>query len=187
MKYLEHYHQTVNAIQRTKLNPQITFPSTLNATPPNQTSAPASPTGDGAGREKISLLITSDPFAWPSANLRKAYMSGFSTSALRLKTTSHENTPNQIKLALKLYSIAQSCQNLCDPMDGSLLGSSVRRTFQARLLERVTTSSPRGSFQLTDRTCVSCVSYIGRQILYHWATWEAPILDLSQKAKKPEL
>ena len=24
-----------------------------------------------------------------------------------------------------------------------------------------------------DRTCASCVSCIGRQILYHWATWEA--------------
>ena len=26
------------------------------------------------------------------------------------------------------------------------------------------------------RTCVLCVSCIGRQILYHWATWEAPSL-----------
>ena len=163
LKYLEHYHQTINAIQRIKLNPQITFPSTLKAPPPNQTSAPASLTGHDTGREKISLLITPDPSAWPSANLRKVHMSGFSTSVLRLKTTSHENTPNQIKLALKLYSITQSCQNLCHPMEGSLLGSSVHGTFQARLLERVTTYSSRRSSQLTDRTCVSCVSYIGRR------------------------
>ena len=31
--------------------------------------------------------------------------------------------------------------------------------------------SSRGSSQPRDRTCVSC---IGRQTLYHWATWEAP-------------
>ena len=33
--------------------------------------------------------------------------------------------------------------------------------------------------KLLDRTCISCISSIsctGRQILYHWATWEAPIL-----------
>ena len=28
-------------------------------------------------------------------------------------------------------------------------------------------------FLTRDLTCVSCVSCIGRQILYHWATWEA--------------
>ena len=182
-EYLEHHHQTINAIQRIKLNPQITFPSTLKATPPNQTSALASLTGHDTGREKISLLIILDPSAWPRANLRKVRMSGFSTSAPRLETTSHENTSNQIKLALKLYSSTQSCPTLCDPMDGSLLGSSVHGTFQARILGRVTTSSSRRSFQLMDRTCVSCVSYTGRQILYHYATCEAPILDLSQKAE----
>ena len=30
-----------------------------------------------------------------------------------------------------------------------------------------------GSSQPRDQTCVSSVSCIGRQILYHWATWEA--------------
>ena len=31
----------------------------------------------------------------------------------------------------------------------------------------------RGICPTGDRTCISCVSCIGRQILYHWATWEA--------------
>ena len=33
------------------------------------------------------------------------------------------------------HSVAQSCPNLCDPVDGSLPGSSVHGTLQARILE----------------------------------------------------
>ena len=51
--------------------------------------------------------------------------------------------------------------------------SSVHRIFQARILEWVAISSSRGSSQPRDWTCVSCVSCIGRQILYHCATWGA--------------
>ena len=49
-------------------------------------------------------------------------------------------------------------------MDWSLPGSSVHKIFQARLLEWVAMSFSRGSSQPRDRTCVSC---IGRWILYH--------------------
>ena len=31
----------------------------------------------------------------------------------------------------------------------------------------------RGSSQSRDQTNISCISCIGRQIVYHWATWEA--------------
>ena len=62
---------------------------------------------------------------------------------------------------------------LCDPMDCSQLGSSVHGILQARILESVTISSSRGSSWPRDQTQVSCVSYIGRQILYYWATWES--------------
>ena len=48
---------------------------------------------------------------------------------------------------------------------------SVHRILQARILEWVAISFSRGSSRPRDRTCISC---IGRQILYHWATWEAP-------------
>ena len=36
---------------------------------------------------------------------------------------------------------------------------------------------PEGSSWPRDQTHVSCISFIGRQILYHWATWEAPLKD----------
>ena len=54
-------------------------------------------------------------------------------------------------------------------MDCSLPGSSVHGILQARILEWVAISSSRGSSQPRDSTCVSC---IGRQILYCWATRE---------------
>ena len=42
--------------------------------------------------------------------------------------------------------------------------------FQAKILEWVSISFSRGSSRPRDWTLISC---IGRQILYHWATWEA--------------
>ena len=61
---------------------------------------------------------------------------------------------------------AQSCPTLCDPMDCSLFGFSVYGIFQARILERVAISFTRGSSSPRDWTHVSCVSCIGRQVLY---------------------
>ena len=45
---------------------------------------------------------------------------------------------------LKLL-VAQLCRTLCDPMDGSLLGSSVHAILQARMLESAAIFSSRGS------------------------------------------
>ena len=72
--------------------------------------------------------------------------------------------------------------NVCSVMSDSLrphgyspLGSSVHRVPQARILEGVAISFSRGSSrdpqrdQIWGQTKVSCV---GRQILYHWATWK---------------
>ena len=50
-------------------------------------------------------------------------------------------------------------------------GSSVRGIFQARILECFGIAFSRGSSKPRDQTSVSC---IGRQILYHWAAWDAP-------------
>jgi len=55
-------------------------------------------------------------------------------------------------------------------MDYRLPGSSVHRIFQARILEWVAISFSRRSFRPRHQTKVSCID---RQILYHWATWEA--------------
>ena len=64
------------------------------------------------------------------------------------------------------WESAQLCPTLCDPTDGSLPGSVVHGIFQARILECVAMPSSRGSSRPRDQTCISYVSYIGRQILY---------------------
>ena len=66
-----------------------------------------------------------------------------------------------------------SCPTICNPIDSSLPGSSVHRIFQARIPEWDAISYSRGSSQARDWTCISCVSWIGRWILFHWGTWEA--------------
>ena len=67
-------------------------------------------------------------------------------------------------------SVTQSRRTLCNIINCRLPDSSVREILQARILEWVEISSPRGSSWSRDRTCIS---WIGMQILYHWATWEA--------------
>ena len=58
----------------------------------------------------------------------------------------------------------------CDSMDYSQPAFSVHGICQARILEWVAISSIRGSSQRGEWTCISC---IGRQILYRLATGEA--------------
>ena len=60
--------------------------------------------------------------------------------------------------------VAQSRLTLCDPMDCSPPGSSVRGILQARILEWVAILFSRDSSQHRGRTQVFC---IGRWILYH--------------------
>ena len=61
----------------------------------------------------------------------------------------------------------QSCPTLCDPVDCGLPGSSVHGILQARTMDWVAISSTRGSSQSRYWTCISNVSCIGRQVLYH--------------------
>ena len=61
---------------------------------------------------------------------------------------------------------------LCDPMAYSTPGCSVHVIAQTRILEWVATSQPN------DQARVSCVSCIGRQILYHCPTWEVLLVLL---------
>ena len=62
---------------------------------------------------------------------------------------------------------------LCNPMDCGPPGSSVHGIIPARILESVAISSSRESFWPGDQTCISG---IGRQILYH----EPPEKPISQ-------
>ena len=52
----------------------------------------------------------------------------------------------------------QSCLNLCNPMNYSPPGSSVHGILQARILERVSMPSSRGSSWPRDQTRVSCIA-----------------------------
>ena len=62
---------------------------------------------------------------------------------------------------------------LCEPMDSSPPASFVHEISQARIMAWVAISYSRGSSWPRDWTCVSCISCIGRQILYHCTTWQA--------------
>ena len=63
--------------------------------------------------------------------------------------------------------VAQSCLTLCNSMDYSPPGSSAHGILQARILEWVAIPFFRGSSPPRDQTQVSCISCMGRQILYH--------------------
>ena len=77
--------------------------------------------------------------------------------------------------------VTQSCLTLCDPMDCSLLGSSIHGVFQARILEWVAISFSRGIFltQGSNPGLLHC-----RQTLYHLShqrsLWRRRVFSNSQ-------
>ena len=77
------------------------------------------------------------------------------------------------KISYNLCACVLSHIWLCNPMDCSLPGSSVVGIFHARIQGWVASPSSRRPCQPRDGTHVSCVSCIGRRILYHCTTSEA--------------
>ena len=72
-------------------------------------------------------------------------------------------------------------------MDCSPPSSSVHGILQARILEWIVISSSREASQPRDQTCISC---IGKQILYHWSIWEAQNINyplIKEKKKNNEI
>ena len=69
---------------------------------------------------------------------------------------------------MHMCSVPQLCLSLYDPMDCSLLVSSLRGTIQERILERMTIFSSRGSFRSRDwsNPCLLC--------LLHWQVNSLP-------------
>ena len=67
--------------------------------------------------------------------------------------------------------VAQLYPNLCNLIDCSPPGFSVHGISQARILEWVAIFFSRGSSRPRNQNHISCT---GNQILYHWATREAP-------------
>ena len=83
--------------------------------------------------------------------------------------------PNKCQVILELLALFGQCSVMSDSLrlpDCSPPGSSVHGMLQARILEWVAVSYSRGPSAPRGWTHVSCVSCIGRQILYHWAIWE---------------
>ena len=71
---------------------------------------------------------------------------------------------NSVSETSRACSVVQSCPTLCNPMDYSPPGSI---GFFRQEIGWVAISSSRGSSRPRDRTRVSCVFCIGKQILYH--------------------
>ena len=67
--------------------------------------------------------------------------------------------------------VSKSCRALCNPMGYIPPGSSVHEISQTRILQWVSIFFSRGSSHPRDQTCVS---YFGRQTLYHWTIREGP-------------
>ena len=82
----------------------------------------------------------------------------------------------------KWSEVTQSCPTLCDPVDCSLLGSSARGIFEARMLEWVAISFSRGSSLHRDRTQVSCI--VGRCFTV-WATYPTSEIGVAAKRSYP--
>ena len=100
-------------------------------------------------------------------------------------------SPETVTIMLTSYNekkvkvlVIQSCPTLCDPMDCSLPGSSVRGILQAIILEWVTIPFFRGSSRASNWTQVS--STAGRFSTV-WAAREAqfPITVLTQSTTLP--
>ena len=77
----------------------------------------------------------------------------------------------------------QSCLSLCDPMDYSPWGRSVHGILQAKILERMSVPSSRGSSQPRNWTSFSYISCIGRQVLYHWCHLASPLKNGDSPSK----
>ena len=87
--------------------------------------------------------------------------------------TSEEQGVMRATSALSITLRAQSLQSgltLCNLMDCSPPGSSVRRILQARILEWVAKPSSKESSWPRGRTRVTCLYYIAGRFFTHWAT-----------------
>ena len=118
---------------------------------------------------EIRVWVTSLPLPHSNSSLRclcvrTTHWGVFKISDIGIS----EHAPLNINTLLLLST--QCYPTFWDLMDCSPPGSSLHRISQARILEWVAISSSRGSSRPRDWTCISC---IGRQILYHWATREA--------------
>ena len=70
----------------------------------------------------------------------------------------YQHLPISTHIYAVCVCVSQSCLTLCDPMDHTPPGSSVRGILQARILEWAAIPICRGSSWPRDWTCVSCIA-----------------------------
>jgi len=87
----------------------------------------------------------------------------------------HAKESNWTTFSCNMCVCARACLIVPDSLrPHGLCRIPVYGIFQARTLEGIAISYSRGSPQPKDWTLISCISCIGRWILYHWGTWGAP-------------
>ena len=118
---------------------------------PHGLYSPWNSPGQNTGVGSLSLL--QQIFPNPGTEPRSP---SFQVVSLPAEPQGEPSLPSELKWS----EVAQPCPTLCDPVDCSLPGSSVRGIFQARVLEWVSISFSRGSSRPGDWTWVSCI--VGR-------------------------
>ena len=131
----------------------------------------AGPPPAGPGEPRFEVITTSwghHCHKMTCTNVMKTqYSNHLNSSHYKMTSTKHHVNP-----CCYLFSRVQL---FSDPMDCSPPGSSVHGISQARILEWAAISFSKASSPPRDWTCISC---IGRWVLYCWATWEVPLLTL---------
>ena len=79
-------------------------------------------------------------------------------------------------MCVYVCACAQLCPTLCDAMDCSLPGSSVRGIFLAGILQQVVISTPEGLPTPWIETMSLVSPALVGGLFYHCATWEAQYL-----------
>ena len=82
--------------------------------------------------------------------------------------------------------VVQSCPTLCSLMDCSHQAplSTEDTGVPGKILEQIAVSYSKGSSQPRDQTRSYCISYTGRWIVYHRATWEAFLNTVARLIRK---
>ena len=73
----------------------------------------------------------------------------------------------KIHMYIRVCSVTQSCPILCSLMNCSHQAPLSMGFPRQEILEWVAISLSRGSSSSRDETCISCIFWFGRQILYH--------------------
>ena len=99
---------------------------------------------------------------------------------------SHTRTHTTAYREWRKSKVTQSCLTLCNPMDCSPPGSSVHGILLARILEWVAISFSRGSSRARDGTHISCVSCMGRGILFQSSCNQLKLWSFGDTPRSPQ-